>query len=423
MVEVVRLENAATNADAEDLLASIASTVGRSKKILVITGAGISCNAGIPDFRSENGLYQMVKKDYPDVVFKGKDLFDSLLFRDPASISVFCTFIARLRSCILGAKSTAVHKFIKLLHDKKKLLRCYTQNIDGLESQDGLRLGVEGKSANVVQLHGDIHMLKCTLCNNKYSWSSNHIKSLSKGIIPECPQCFSKAEERQNAGKRGTSIGVLRPNIVLYGEEHPDGEDIGKCINSDFRAKPDCLIIMGTSLKVIGIKSLARRAAKFVHERKGKVIYINRTPLSRSTWNDVIDYHIESDCDQWVEDLKTRQSEIFLKQSSLTCSPTKLKQSKKTLTSTTKVTIKSLCEGTTSALDSTTQKKATNQQKRKSSKDKEEDKTLQPIINSSSIKPTISTTYINNKRRKVSNNSITVCESMTPITFAIPQAV
>ncbi|KAK9460042.1 DHS-like NAD/FAD-binding domain-containing protein [Lipomyces oligophaga] len=313
-VRSLRLLDSSNSPSTSRLIDAIALKVSKARRIIIVTGAGISCNAGIPDFRSENGLYNMVKKEYPDAVVKGKDLFDSVLFSDPLSASVFCTFMARLRACILEAHSTSVHKFIKLLHDKRKLLRCYTQNIDGLESQEDLSIGVEGKRASVVQLHGDIHILKCTLCNQKFEWTEEDSQLLEDGLFPECPKCFKNAEVRASLGKRSPSIGGLRPNIVLYGEEHPDGDVIGRSITADIKAKPDMLIIAGTSLKVMGIKKLVRCAAKSVHEAGGVVVYINQSPVTATAWNGVIDYHIEADCDAWVEDLRTRNSKLFLRQ-------------------------------------------------------------------------------------------------------------
>lgn len=67
--------------------------ISKSKKMTVLTGAGISCNAGIPDFRSSDGLYNMVKSKYPKSIVRGQDLFDISLFRDEISLSIFCTFM------------------------------------------------------------------------------------------------------------------------------------------------------------------------------------------------------------------------------------------------------------------------------------------------------------------------------------------
>lgn len=110
---------------------------------------------------------------------------------------------------------------------------------------------------------------------------------------------------------------TTQPNIVLYGEEHPLAEKIGSLTAADLRSNPDMMIILGTSLKVFGLKRIVREFAKAVHARGGKVIYINNTPAASSTWKDVIDYHINMDCDRWVADVKKRRPDIWEVQSTL----------------------------------------------------------------------------------------------------------
>lgn len=106
-------------------------------------------------------------------------------------------------------------------------------------------------------------------------------------------------------------MGILRPAIVLYDEPHPLGDDIGIIQSADMARKPDMLIIMGTSLKVHGLKKLVKDFAKSVHASPssssaskartwaGKVIFVNRTPPG-AEWSDVIDYHIAGETDVWV---------------------------------------------------------------------------------------------------------------------------
>ena len=120
-----------------------------------------------------------------------------------------------------------------------------------------------------------------------------------------------KAEARVARSARPLKVGALRPAIVLYGEPHPLGDDIGCIQTADLAKKPDMLIIMGTSLKVHGLKRLVRDFARVVHEsapsvsspRKktwaGKVVFVNRTPPS-TEWADVIDYHVAGDTDKWA---------------------------------------------------------------------------------------------------------------------------
>jgi NAD-dependent histone deacetylase SIR2 len=118
----------------------------------------------------------------------------------------------------------------------------------------------------------------------------------------------AKAREARLA--RPLKIGTLRPAIVLYDEPHPLGDEIGAIQTADLSRKPDMLIIMGTSLKVHGLRKLVKEFAKAVHGTvpsssaasscKGKVIFVNKTAPA-SEWSGVIDYHVQGETDRWVK--------------------------------------------------------------------------------------------------------------------------
>lgn len=159
------------------------------------------------DFRSSDGLYALVKQQHPDVVLKGRDLFDASLFRDKTSTAVFYTFISQLKQRIDSATPTLTHRFIKTLDTKQKLLRSYTQNIDGFEEKVGLRgssiqenASAKGKSklraAEVrnVQLHGDIHRVRCTMCSFNLPCTEGFLHMFDQGRAPECPECKLRCE-------------------------------------------------------------------------------------------------------------------------------------------------------------------------------------------------------------------------------------
>lgn len=317
-------------ADVSIRLNEVIKHIFKSKKCTVLTGAGISCNAGIPDFRSSNGLYNLVKEKYPKTIVKGKDLFDISLFRDELSLSLFCTFMESLYKSSLEARPTETHKFIKTLKEKNKLLRCYTQNIDSLEKSINLNLGINleefsnsrkfneiWKNLDVVQLHGNLHKLSCTNCFSNFDWNEKYQGLLSQGVNPQCANCYAKYEERLYSGKRITgNIGMLRPDIVLYGEYHPQSEILSQGLNVDLRARPDLLIIMGTSLKVDGVKKLVKSLSQSIHAKNGKVIFVNKTSLSKQ-WENYIDYEILCDCDDFVHILKREIPDLFLSQEQL----------------------------------------------------------------------------------------------------------
>lgn len=101
-------------------------------------------------------------------------------------------------------------------------------------------------------------------------------------------------------GKRKVATGTLRPDIVLYNENHPFGDAIGKIQSSDLSRSPDVLLVMGTSLKVHGLRLLVRKAAKIVHgNKKGCVILVNKTPIVGKEWAGVFDYFVEGETDGW----------------------------------------------------------------------------------------------------------------------------
>lgn len=313
----------------------VAKLVFKSRRATVLTGAGISCNAGIPDFRSDDGLYNIVKAKYPTSFIKGQDLFDISLFRNNETLSVFCTFMEGLYTYSLQARATETHRFIKTLKEKNKLLRCYTQNIDSLEKSLDLNCGIDLSVFNeleqntlklfrrnwldldVVQLHGDLHKLSCTQCHFHYEWTPDKQLKLKEGEYPECDNCYTKYQERLYSGKRLTGrIGILRPNIVLYGENHPQSEILAKGLNIDIGMKCDLLLIMGTSLKVDGVKKLVRSIAKGVRDRGGSVVFVNKTPAGKQ-WNKLIDYEVLCDCDDFVRALKMEIPDLFLAQEQL----------------------------------------------------------------------------------------------------------
>jgi hypothetical protein len=137
-------------------------------------------------------------------------------------------------------------------------------------------------------------------------------------------------------------IGKLRPAIVLYDEPHPNGDLIGTIQAADAAKRPDLLIIMGTSLKVYGLKRLVKDFAQVVHASTsknglggGKVIYVNLTEPAGSEWGDVIDYHVNGTTDDFAHFVESHWRKIrpsdWEIQTTLTDSPNGLKVVKETV--------------------------------------------------------------------------------------------
>ncbi|KAK0715989.1 hypothetical protein B0H67DRAFT_255712 [Lasiosphaeris hirsuta] len=352
---------------------------------------------------------------------KGKDLFDAQIWSCPVKTSVFYTFATTLRHKVRTAEPTNSHRFVSVLRDSRKLVRCYTQNIDQLEERVGLTTSLSlgagsryrfsaraGRASGAVRsslkeaessilsqgqpgsqqdetqtgsqasntatpaddqpigqpdvpaashpdiptaslsqppsisvadtaatvpaappvapasagpnrgvecvfLHGSLAELRCFVCERTSPWDEeSRLADTLAGRQPCCPHCAGATAARQERGKRALGVGKLRPDIVLYGEEHPHAHLISPIVQHDLSLGPDMLLILGTSMRVHGLKVLVKEFAKAVHDRGGKVVFVNFTKPPESVWADVIDYWVQWDCDAWVGDLQQRKPALWL---------------------------------------------------------------------------------------------------------------
>ncbi|ELT94099.1 hypothetical protein CAPTEDRAFT_227953 [Capitella teleta] len=202
---------------------------GKCTNIITMAGAGISTSAGIPDFRTPGtGLYDnLAKYDLPNP----QAIFEIHFFRkNPAP------FYALAKELYPGVfKPTPCHYFLRLLHEKKLLLRHYTQNIDTLERVAGI------PEEMIVEAHGTFATAHCIDCRKQFSqeWVKDKV------FADEIPKCTDK--------KCG---GLVKPDIVFFGENLPFR--FLSCSMKDF-PKCDLLIILGTSLAVQPFASLIDR--------------------------------------------------------------------------------------------------------------------------------------------------------------------
>lgn len=175
-----------------------------------------------------------------------------------------------------------------------------------------LRRDLPKSGVECVFLHGSLELLRCFLCGRVCSWDDDgrQLETMS-GQQPECPHCVGATVAREERGKRALGVGKLRPDIVLYGEEHPNAHLISPIVTHDLALCPDLLLILGTSLRVHGLKVMVREFAKAVHAKGGKVVFVNYTKPPESSWGDVIDYWVEWDCDAWVSDLQEKIPKLW----------------------------------------------------------------------------------------------------------------
>nr|VWO99962.1 Uncharacterized protein [Ganoderma boninense] len=277
--------------DPEGHVKRVVMAILKARKIVVVCGAGISVQAGIPDFRSSEGLFQSTKKNHPTLV-SGKDLFDASVFNYKRTTSLFCQMIAKLSQLSEDAEPTAFHRLLGALDGRGSLMRVYTQNIDALETKAGLSFGLPewgGKRSSpmghhrCIPLHGTLQWMHCATCTHSYPLR-DFLSSLVSGQLPLCPQCVALEETRRLVAKRSRGVGKLRPSLVLYNEDHRDAEIVGHIVEKDLMGKrsaaPDLLLVVGTSLQVPGTRRIVREFSKVVQCRYSAPT--NTSPMASS---------------------------------------------------------------------------------------------------------------------------------------------
>ncbi|KAL8997229.1 MAG: hypothetical protein Q9169_003422 [Polycauliona sp. 2 TL-2023] len=255
--------------------------LSKRKKIVVIAGAGISVSAGIPDFRSSAGLFATLKNEH-NLKASGKHLFDASVYQTDSSTTSFHTMVRGLSELVSEAEPTAFHHLLATLGEQGRLMRLYTQNVDGIDTSlaplaTSIPLANKGPWPRTIQLHGGLEKMVCSKCSHLADFEP----ALFNGPVPpSCTHCFEVDKVRtDHAGKRSHGIGRLRPRIVLYNEANPDDEAIGAVVSSDLRARPDAVIVVGTSMKIPGVRRIVREMCGVVRSRRdGLAVWVNHDP-------------------------------------------------------------------------------------------------------------------------------------------------
>jgi NAD-dependent protein deacetylase/lipoamidase len=166
---------------------AFASAVREAERMLVITGAGISADSGLPTYRGVGGLYEEA------ITEDGVAIEDALSGEMMASDPALCwKHIFRIEQACRGAEPNAAHRVIAALQERVELC-VLTQNVDGLHRRAG--------TLDPIEIHGDVHELMCTRCN----WHARVPDYAALRIPPACPECSA----------------LVRPRVVLFGEQLP----------------------------------------------------------------------------------------------------------------------------------------------------------------------------------------------------------
>ncbi|KAL2872052.1 putative SIR2 family histone deacetylase (Hst4) [Aspergillus lucknowensis] len=278
----------------------LVKTLRSHRKIVVIAGAGISTSAGIPDFRSDDGLFKTLQKKH-NLKASGKLLFDAAVYQDEALTASFQDMVRSLSEEAEKTSPTAFHHMLARLGRENRLTRLYTQNIDGIETSmpplaTQIPLNVKAPWPRTIQLHGSLEKMVCQKCRHTTTFDR---AMFDRPDAPECPECSVNNQFRMETGQRSHGIGKMRPRIVLYNEHNPDEEAITSVMNADIRSRPDALIVVGTSLKIPGVRRLVKSLCSVIRSRRnGVTMWINNEPPSGKEFEDCWDLMVKGDCEE-----------------------------------------------------------------------------------------------------------------------------
>jgi len=219
----------------------------KARRVVVLTGAGISTPSGIPDFRSEGtGLWS---RDEPLEV---------------ASLNTFRThpesffkWFRPLAGQIFTAQPNPAHTALVELENWGIPQTIVTQNIDMLHQKAG--------SKHVIEMHGTLKTLSCTRCYRKYDSGDFVKRFIDDGTIPLCLNCN----------------GILKPDVILFGEQLPQSAVFEA--QSAVRAC-DLMVVAGSSLEVLPVAGLPMQAV----DRGAHLVVINHSPTYINVRADVV---------------------------------------------------------------------------------------------------------------------------------------
>lgn len=236
-----------TNLSQENLYAKVSELIHQSHAAYAFTGAGISTDSGIPDFRSADcGLWEHVDPLAVASIFGFR--------RNPQA---FYDWAYTLTDVIHEAQPNASHHVLAMLEKQGLLQGVITQNIDMLHTRAGSR--------NVFELHGHMREATCINCFTVYEGEPIMRRYLQNRLMPRCPKCGH----------------AIKPNVVLFGEQLPYDQLQGA---QDAARNADLMLVIGSSLEVAPAGDIPLLA----YRRGARLVVINLEPTPVDDLADVV---------------------------------------------------------------------------------------------------------------------------------------
>ncbi len=222
--------------------------IGSAKRIVAFTGAGISTESGIPDFRSPGGIWSKYQPIYFD------DFMSSEEMRRESWRRKFAT-----DETLLKAEPNAGHRALAKLVEQGRMSAIITQNIDGLHQRSGV------PASKVIELHGNATYASCLDCGHRHELEAIKKAFLGGGTLPTCEKCD----------------GLVKTATISFGQGMPE---IQMARAQDETMNCDLFIVLGSSLVVYPAAGFPR-----VAKRKGAVLVIlNRDPTDQDGDADLV---------------------------------------------------------------------------------------------------------------------------------------
>lgn len=227
----------------DPLIAKGADMINKAEKILVFSGAGLSTESGIPDFRSPGGLWS--KYDPSDFYF------DKIISDEKARVK-YWQMSTETYQIIKDAVPNRAHLAIKVLEDMGKLIAIVTQNIDRLHHKAG------NSPDKIIEIHGTVSSVSCLDCGKTYDRDDVEERLRSGVKVPYCDDCS----------------GILKPDTISFGQAMPTDK---MALAFTYAQECNLCIVLGSSLVVYPAASVPAHAV----ERGAALMIINRdeTPL------------------------------------------------------------------------------------------------------------------------------------------------
>ena len=216
----------------------LAALIVEAQPCVVLTGAGVSTESGIPDFRSRTGIWSQ----YDPMEYATIDAFR----RDPAKV---WDFYSKRLGILADAKPNAAHFALAELERRGLVEAIVTQNVDRLHRAAG--------SVQVIEVHGSIRSASCLACGHRETFE----RVVELLPVPACARCGE----------------VLKPDVVMFGELLPEGA-LERA--TELALGAGLVLVVGSSLEVYPVAGLADLAGRLAVVNMGQTPYHERAELT-----------------------------------------------------------------------------------------------------------------------------------------------